>query len=102
MDTPELKAIYPNWLVVEYAIICLISGVSTATVPPKPMVKPPTIPTMVRCHCNTVAILNSKNIPAVTMVAAWSKALTGVGAAIASVNQGEKGKWADLLKGAIT
>ena len=36
------------------------------------------------------------------MVAAWSKALTGVGAAIASVNQGEKGKFADLVKGAIT
>ena len=43
-----------------------------------------------------------KNRPAVTIVAEWSKALTGVGAAIASVNQGEKGKWADLLKGAIT
>ena len=35
-------------------------------------------------------------------MAAWSKALTGVGAAIASVNQGEKGNTADLLKAAAT
>ena len=82
--------------------MCFISGVSTASVPPNTIVKPATKVTMVRCHCNTLAILNSKHIPAVTMVAAWSKALTGVGAAIASVNQGEKGRWADLLKGAIT
>lgn len=82
--------------------MCFISGVSTASVPPNTIVKPATKVTMVRCHWHTLAILNSKNIPALTMVAAWSKALTGVGAAIASVNQGEKGKWADLLKGAIT
>jgi hypothetical protein len=36
------------------------------------------------------------------MVAAWSKALTGVGAAIASVSQPEKGKKADLVQGEIT
>ena len=36
------------------------------------------------------------------IVAAWSKALTGVGAAIASVSQPEKGNKADLLQGEIT
>jgi hypothetical protein len=82
--------------------MCFISGASTASIPPNIIVKPATKVTMVRCHWHTLATLNSKNIPALTMVAAWSKALTGVGAAIASVNQGEKGKWADLLKDAIT
>ena len=93
---------YPSWLVVDYAIICFTSVLKTATVPPNTMEKAPEVATMLRCPFNTVASRNSKKIPAVTIVAAWSKALTGVGAAIASVNQGEKGKWADLLKGAIT
>ena len=44
--------------------------------------------------------LNSKKIPAVTIVAAWSRALTGVGAAIASVIQPEKGILVDLVKAA--
>ena len=36
------------------------------------------------------------------IVAPWSKALTGVGAAIASVSQPENGNKADLLQGEIT
>ena len=66
------------------------------------MEKAPELATMLSCHCISVVIRNSKKIPAVTIVAAWSKALTGVGAAIASVNQGEKGNRADFVKGAIT
>ena len=46
--------------------------------------------------------LNSKKIPAVTIVAAWSKADTGVGAAIASAIQPENGSLVDLLKPAIS
>ena len=42
--------------------------------------------------------LNSKKIPAVTSVAAWSKADTGVGAAIASAIQPENGRFVDLVK----
>ena len=38
-----------------------------------------------------------KNIPAVTIVAEWSKPLTGVGAAIASAIQPENGKFVDLV-----
>ena len=43
-----------------------------------------------------------KNRPAVTIVAEWSKALTGVGAAIASAIQPENGILVDLLKAAKT
>ena len=43
-----------------------------------------------------------KNRPAVTIVAEWSKALTGVGAAIASAIQPENGSLVDLLKPAIS
>ena len=41
-----------------------------------------------------------KNTPAVTIVAEWSKALTGVGPAIASAIQPENGKFVDLVKAA--
>ena len=41
-----------------------------------------------------------KNTPAVTIVAEWSKALTGVGAAIASAIQPENGRFVDLVKAA--
>ena len=41
-----------------------------------------------------------KNRPAVTIVAEWSKALTGVGPAIASAIQPENGKFVDLVKAA--
>ena len=42
----------------------------------------------------------TKKIPAVTIVAEWSKALTGVGAAIASAIQPENGTNVDLVKAA--
>ena len=37
------------------------------------------------------------NTPAVTRVEEWTKAETGVGAAIAAGNQDLKGNWADLV-----
>ena len=55
-----------------------------------------------RCQWTTVVNLKIKNIPETMIVAPWSKALTGVGAAIASVSQPEKGNKADLLQGEIT
>ena len=54
------------------------------------------------CQWTTVVNLKIKNIPETMIVAPWSKALTGVGAAIASVSQPEKGNKADLLQGEIT
>ena len=54
------------------------------------------------CQWSTVLNLKIKNIPETMIVAPWSKALTGVGAAIASVSQPEKGNKADLLQGEIT
>lgn len=50
------------------------------------------------CQWITVVTRKIKNIPETTIVAAWSKALTGVGAAIASVSHPEKGNKADLLQ----
>src|SRR5712691_10629321 len=38
----------------------------------------------------------TRNTPAATMVAAWIKALTGVGPSIASGSQTWSGNWADL------
>ena len=64
------------------------------------MEKAPELATMLSCHCISVVIRNSKKIPAVTIVAAWSKALTGVGAAIASAIQPENGRLVDLVKAA--
>jgi len=52
--------------------------------------------------CMTNQSLKHRNIPAVTIVAEWSKALTGVGAAIASAIQPENGSLVDLLKPAIS
>ena len=62
-------------------------------------VKPPI--EQIVCYMIINQNLNSKKIPAVTIVAAWSRALTGVGAAIASVIQPEKGILVDLVKAAI-
>ena len=56
----------------------------------------------ITCQWTTVVNLKMKNIPETIIVAAWSKALTGVGAAIASVSHPEKGNKADLLQGEIT
>ena len=41
---------------------------------------------------------NSNHTPKVTIVAAWIRDDTGVGAVIASDNHPEKGNWADLVK----
>jgi hypothetical protein len=54
------------------------------------------------CQWSTVLNLKIKKIPETTIVAPWSKALTGVGAAIASVSQPEKGNKADLLQDETT
>ena len=40
-------------------------------------------------------------MPAITIAAEWSNDEVGVGAVIQSVNQPEKGNWADLVKAAI-
>ena len=76
-----------------------MSGCSTAIVPAPSAVTAPT-------HATTVMAsgLASKNgcarqmrkMPAVTIVAAWMSAETGVGPSIASVSHGNSGTWALL------
>lgn len=44
----------------------------------------------------------NKYTPAVTRVEEWTRAETGVGAAIAAGNQAEKGIWALFVQAAIT
>ena len=61
-------------------------------------VKPPI--EQIVCYMIINQNLNSKKIPAVTIVALWSSALTGVGAAIASDIQPEKTNSVDLVKDA--
>ena len=46
--------------------------------------------------CNRGLTRQSRYTPAVTMVAAWMSADTGVGPSMASASQGKSGIWADL------
>ena len=90
---------YPNWLQVEYATIFLISFWTKATEAAKIAVIIPTIVTKFKAvseYSNSGEHLTTKNTPAVTIVAAWINAETGVGPSIASGNQVCKRNWADL------
>lgn len=90
---------YPSWLQVEYAIIFFKSVWNNATVEPKKAVSAP-----IKLTKNIVVCANSKieehrivkKTPAVTIVAAWINADTGVGPSIASGNQVCKPNCADF------
>lgn len=94
---PMLIIIRPSWLRVERAIIFFISHSVIALRPAINMVVVPIIKIIclnmgrwLRKLWNRI----SKNTPAVTRVEEWTRALTGVGAAIAAGNHLEKGIWA--------
>ena len=75
---------------VEYASTRLMSGCTIATVPASSAVMPPTHATTVTRRRSTSRngwARHSRNTPAVTMVAAWMSADTGVGPSIASGSQ---------------
>jgi len=81
---------YPNCEQVEYAITRFRSFWTNPTVPAKKAVIPPNLVTT----CLTLGAYSNlgehraiKKTPAVTMVAAWIKAETGVGPSMASGNQ---------------
>ena len=83
----------------EYAIIFFISFCTIATDAAKKAVNIPIIATKFKAnweYSNIGEHLTTKNTPAVTMVAAWIKADTGVGPSIASGNQVCKKNCADL------
>src|SRR3990172_11476714 len=84
---------------VEYATTRLMSFCTRAMVAAKTAVAAPMMATRVRLRG---AALNrgldrpTMYTPAVTMVAAWMRAETGVGPSMASGNQTYSGSWADL------
>ena len=88
--TPTARNMNPIWLMVEYAMTRLMSYCTMAIDPAKIAV---TTPTAAIRYIVKGAIIYSalhraiRYTPAVTMVAAWISALTGVGPSIASGSQ---------------
>src|SRR5215211_1053259 len=90
---------YPIWLIVEYAITRLRSVTAIATVAANSSVASPMYAEM-----SAAVGASTKNgwarairyTPAVTIVAAWISADTGVGPSIASGSHVWSGSWADF------
>src|SRR5215831_20235672 len=77
----------------------LMSSLAQAMRPPNSSVTVPTMAIAIRAPGPTARIGLDRTIrytPAVTMVAAWISADTGVGPSIASSSQDCSGSWADL------
>src|SRR5262249_13470354 len=77
----------------------LMSSLAQATIPPNSSVTAPTIATAIRASAACARIGLDRTMrytPAVTMVAAWISAETGVGPSIASSSQDCNGSCADL------
>ena len=97
--SPQATNMKPNWLQVEYAITFFISFWKNPTDAAKNAVSSPIMRTKVIIKSDMT--INSENLtvkktPAVTIVAAWINAETGVGPSIASGNQVWKPNWADF------
>src|ERR1700724_728279 len=90
---------YPSCDTVEYASTRLISFCTRPIVAAKSDVTQPTTATTSSARGaieNTALVRAIMYTPAVTIVAAWINALTGVGPSIASGSQTYKGSCADL------
>src|SRR5580704_16824528 len=90
---------YPSWLTVEYASTRLISVCTSAMVAARIAVNAPTLATTVEVlgvNWNSAAERAIIYTPAVTIVAAWISADTGVGPSMASGSQTYSGICADL------
>ena len=77
----------------------LMSSLAEAMMPPNSSVTVPTMATAIRASGASARIgldRTSRYTPAVTMVAAWISADTGVGPSIASSSQDCSGTWADF------
>ena len=93
--------INPSWEIVEYANTFLISNWFMAeNAARSAVISPKTIMTKLAIfeYRNIGDIRTSINTPAVTIVAAWIRALAGVGPSMASGSQLKRGNWADLPK----
>ncbi len=84
----------------EYASTRLMSSWTMASTAAPSIVTMATTPTTVRTHGDASTKISSirptKYTPAATIVAAWIRAETGVGPAIASGSHTCSGNWADL------
>ena len=90
---------YPSWLTVEYASTFLMSFCASPIVAAKIAVSPPTaaITSIAVGDILTIAFARATMYtPAVTIVAAWISADTGVGPAIASGSHTYSGSCADF------
>ncbi len=90
---------YPSWLTVEYASTRLISFCTSAMVAAKIAVKAPIPATHMPAtgvNSNSAEDRATMYTPAVTMVAAWINAETGVGPSMASGSQTYSGTCADF------
>src|SRR6266581_7278638 len=97
--TPSARNMYPSWLTVEYASTRLISFCTSAMVAARIAVNAPIEATTVEVlgvSTNSADDRATMYTPAVTMVAAWISADTGVGPSIASGSQTYNGNCADL------
>src|SRR5437764_13083453 len=85
---------------VEYASTFLMSSCAQAMVAANSAVRRPTIAMIVNtagsAKCRMGDTRAMRYTPAVTMVAAWMSADTGVGPSMASGSQTYSGSWADL------
>src|SRR3954453_20385684 len=83
---PMAKNMYPSWLIVEYASTRLMSFWATAIVAANNAVATPMMAMSVGAYeeaaSRTGLMRHIRNTPAVTIVAAWISADTGVGPAI--------------------
>ena len=102
--TDKANIITPNWLKVDKAIIFFISHSVSAAIPAinivKDAVKNKIVENIWKEARKEWKRIN-RNTPAVTKVEEWTKAETGVGAAIAAGNHLENGIWALLVIAAI-
>ena len=96
---PSATNMYPSWLTVEYASTFLMSFWNKPTLAAINAVAVPTHRMMSfvnGANSNNTELRTIKKIPAVTIVAAWISALTGVGPAMASGSQVNNGSCALL------
>ena len=100
---PAPNIMYPIWDMVEAASTFFISSLAQPTIAPNSKVIAPTIATQSWAVGEATKISPERTIkytPAVTIVAAWIRADTGVGPAIASPSQACSGNCADLPQAA--
>ncbi len=97
--TPIARNMYPSCETVEYASTRLMSFCTRPMVAARNAVVTPTMATTsmtIGACVNSTALRPTMYTPAVTMVAAWISAETGVGPSMASGSQTYSGIWADF------